>query len=75
MIFFIRIFFYIKMSVSIRREISSTKSYTVIIFDNSHIYKWPTNNYEHNQIKKLYMQDKLHEGIINDYSKWKKLLN
>ena len=63
------------MSVSVRREISSTKSYTVITFDKDHIYKWPTNNYEHNQILKLYKQDKLHPYVINDHTKWKKLFS
>ena len=62
------------MSVSIRRERTFNQSYTVIVFDNDHIYRWPTNDYEHNEILKLYKQDRSYNGIINDHSKWKKLI-
>ena len=56
------------MSVSIRRRVTRNQGFTVIIFDKDHIYNWPTNIHEHNEILKLYKQDRLHEGIYNDHS-------
>ena len=49
--------------VSIRRKRTRTQSYTVIVFDKDNIHEWPTNEHEH------------YKGIINDYTRWKKLLS
>tara|TARA_A100001515_G_scaffold135107_1_gene125787 strand:- start:67 stop:258 length:192 start_codon:yes stop_codon:yes gene_type:complete len=61
------------MSVSIRRKVSRRQSYTVIMFDKDNIHEWPTNEHEHCEIMKIFKQDKPYEGIINDYTKWRKL--
>ena len=58
----------LNMSVSIRRRVTRNQGFTVIIFDKDHIYNWPTNIHEHNEILKLYKQDRTYEGIYNDHS-------
>ena len=60
--------------VSIRRKRTPRQSYTVIVFDKDNIYEWPTSEREPAEIMKIFKQDKPYEGIINDYSKWKKLI-
>ena len=60
--------------VSIRRKHTQNQSYTVIVFDKDNIHEWPTNDYEHNKIMEIFKQDKYYEGILNDYTTWKKLL-
>ena len=60
--------------VSIRRKRGFKKSYTVIVFDKYNIHEWPTNEHEHNEIMKIFKQDKPYEGIINDYTLYRKLL-
>jgi hypothetical protein len=59
--------------VSIRRRRTRNQSYTVIVFDKNNIHQWPTNEHEHCEIMKIFKQDKPYEGIINDYTIWKKL--
>ena len=61
------------MSVIIRRRLGFKKSYTVIMFDKDNIHEWPTNDYEHAEIEKIFMQDKPYDGIINDYTRYKEL--
>jgi hypothetical protein len=56
------------MSVSIRRRVTRRQGYTVIVFDKDHIYNWPTSIREHNEILKLYKQDRSHPGIHNDHA-------
>ena len=56
------------MSVSIRRRVTRNQGFTVIIFDKDHIYNWPTNIHEHNEILKLYKQDRTYDGIYNDHA-------
>jgi hypothetical protein len=52
----------------IRRAVDKHRSYTVI-FLKGEPPKWiPTSDYEHNRILEIYKQDKLYEGIINDFS-------
>ena len=60
--------------VSIRRKHTQNQSYTVIVFDKDNIHEWSTNDYEHNKIMEIFKQDKYYEGILNDYTTWKKLL-
>ena len=60
--------------VSIRRRRTRNQSYTVIVFDKDNIHEWPTNEHEHAEIMKIFKQDKPYEGIINDYTIWKKLI-
>ena len=65
------------MSCSIRRVVSGpgNPSYTLIWFSKDVYYKWPTNDYEHAEIKKIFLQDKPYDGIINDFNQhFKKFL-
>jgi|TARA_B100001093_G_scaffold326830_1_gene311808 hypothetical protein len=50
----------------IRREVTKTKSYTVIVCGD-YIKKIPTNNYEHGEIMKIYKQDKPYQDVLNDF--------
>ena len=43
------------------------------MFDKENIHEWPTNDYEHAEIEKIFMQDKPYDGIINDYTRYKEL--
>ena len=45
--------------VSIRRKRGFKKSYTVIMFDKENIHEWPTNDYEHAEIEKIFMQNQV----------------
>ena len=63
------------MSVSITRKRTFAKSYTVVTFDKDHRYIWPTNEHEHAEIEKIYLQDKPYEGIQNNFTKWRKLFD
>ena len=58
------------MAVSIRRKCAGPgqPSKTLIWFSKDLYYEWPTNDYEHAEIKKIFLQDKPYDGIINDFS-------
>ena len=60
--------------VSIRRKRTFSKSFTVIKFDKYNVYEWPTSEYEHGEIMKIFKQDKPYDGIINDFTIYRKLL-
>lgn len=60
--------------VSIRRKHKRDQGYTVIVFDKDNVHEWPTSDHEHHEIMKIFKQDKYYEGIINDYTIWKKLM-
>ena len=60
--------------VSIRRKRTFSQSFTVIIFDKYNRYEWPTSEYEHGEIMKIFKQDKPYEGILNDFTTYRKLL-
>ena len=71
-LFVVRKLIYNKM-VSIRRKRGFKESYTVIVFDKDNIHEWPTTEQEHGKILEIFKQDKPYEGIINDYTIYKKL--
>jgi hypothetical protein len=56
--------------VSIRRICAGPgkPSKTLIWFSKDLYYEWPTNDYEHEEIRKIFLQDKPREGIINDFN-------
>jgi|TARA_A100001391_G_scaffold201606_1_gene189058 hypothetical protein len=58
------------VSVSIRRICAGPgeKSKTLIHFSKDYYHIWPTNDYEHAEIIKIFKQDKPQEGILNDYN-------
>ena len=56
--------------VSIRRICAGPgeKPKTLIWFSKDLYYIWPTNDYEHEEIRKIFLQDKPREGILNDFN-------
>jgi len=58
------------MSVVIRRICAGPgkKSKTLIHFSKDYYLIWPTNDYEHAEILKIFKQDKPYEGILNDFN-------
>ena len=58
------------MSVIIRRMCAGPgeKSKTLIHFSKDLYYEWPTTDYEHAEIQKIFLQDKPYEGILNDFN-------
>ncbi|MCH6254949.1 hypothetical protein MLD52_00195 [Puniceicoccaceae bacterium K14] len=54
----------------IRRKITREQAFTVFMLPG--VYKeWPTSDYEHQEILKLYKQDKLYRDIVNDFSEYR----
>jgi len=62
--------------VSVRRICSGPDkpSKTLIWFSDDLHYQWPTNDYEHAEIQKIFLQDKPYEGILNDFNQHFKAL-
>lgn len=52
----------------IRRMVDKHRSYTAIFLKGEEPKVFPTSDYEHARILKIYKQDKHHEDIINDFS-------
>jgi hypothetical protein len=56
----------------IRRLVTRTKSYTVIICGDI-VQKIVTSDYEHGEILKIYKQDRPYEDVCNDFTDFKNL--
>ena len=58
------------MSLRIRRSVGGVGQpcYTHLIFSKDYQLKWETNEYEHNQILKIFKQDGKHEDVENDHT-------
>ena len=58
------------MSVSIRRMSAppGQSPKTLIWFSKDYYHIWPTNDYEHAEIEKIFLQNKPYEGILNDFN-------
>ena len=58
------------MSVSIRRMSAPAgqKPKTLIHFSKDYYLIWPTDDYEHAEIEKIFLQDKPYNGILNDFN-------
>ena len=54
----------------IRRRVERDKSYTVFMMPG-YFKEWPTSDYEHQEILKIFKQDRYISGIVNDYSEYK----
>ena len=54
--------------IVIRRMIDRQRAYTAIFLPGEPAKVFPTTDYEHARILQIYKQDKLHEGIVNDFS-------
>lgn len=54
----------------IRRKVTRQQSYTVFMMPG-YYREWPTTEYEHQEILKIYLQDRCHEGIVNDFAEYR----
>ncbi len=52
----------------IRRLETREGGYTVLMLGGDYYKKFPTSLYEHNEILRLFKQDRRHEGVVNDFS-------
>jgi hypothetical protein len=54
--------------ICIRRLVDRERAYTAIFLPGEPARVFPTNDYEHARILQIYKQDRLHEGILNDFT-------
>lgn len=54
--------------VVIRRLVDRHRSYTGIFLPGEPAQIFPTSDHEHARILQIYLQDRRHEGIVNDFS-------
>lgn len=54
--------------VVIRRLVDKHRAYTAIFLPGEEPKVFPTTEYEHGRILKVYLQDRAYEGVINDHS-------
>jgi hypothetical protein len=54
--------------IVIRRLVDRHRAYTGIFLPGEPPRIFPTTDFEHGRILQIYKQDRLHEGIINDFS-------
>ena len=54
----------------IRRKVTRGKSYTVFMLPGYN-EEWPTSEYEHQEILRLFKQDQPYDGIHNDFSDYR----
>ena len=54
----------------IRRKVTRKKSYTVFMLPD-YSEEWPTSEYEHQEILRLFKQDQPYDGIHNDFSDYR----
>jgi hypothetical protein len=53
----------------IRRKVERNQSYTVFMLPG-YFKQWPTSDYEHQEILKVFKQDRPLAGIVNDFSEF-----
>lgn len=53
--------------IVIRRMVDKNKSYTAIFLPGEKPKIFPTTEYEHNRILKIYKQEKKHDDVFNDF--------
>lgn len=54
----------------IRRKVTREQAYTVFMLPGYN-EEWPTSDYEHQEILELFLQDRPHEGIENDFTDYR----
>jgi len=54
----------------IRRKVTFNQAYTVFMLPGIH-KEWPTTEREHQEILKVFKQDRAYEGIENDFTDFK----
>ena len=53
----------------IRRKVERDQSFTVFMLPG-YFKEWPTSDYEHQEILKVFKQDRPLNGIVNDFSEF-----
>jgi len=53
----------------IRRKVERQRAFTVLMLPG-YYREWPTSDYEHHEILKIFKQDRPYEGIVNDFSEY-----
>ena len=56
--------------IKIRRLVDRRRAYTGIFLPGEPAQIFPTSEHEHARIMQIYLQDKPHEGIVNDFSEY-----
>jgi len=51
----------------VRRKLTRSQGYTVLMLPG-YQREWPTSEWEHREIEKLFLQDRPYEGVVNDFS-------
>jgi len=59
-----------KLMIVIRRLVDRRRAYTGIFLPGEPAQIFPTSEHEHARIMQIYLQDKPHEGIVNDFSEY-----
>jgi len=54
----------------IRRKVTRDQAYTVFMLPGYN-EEWPTSDYEHKEILRLFKQDQPYEGIVNDFTDYR----
>ena len=54
--------------IVIRRMIDRQRAYTAIFLRGEPAKIFPTTDYEHARILQIYKQDRVHAGILNDFT-------
>lgn len=52
----------------IRRLVDRERAYTAIFLPGEPPKIFPTTDYEHARILQIYLQDRPHEGVLNDFT-------
>lgn len=52
----------------IRRMVDRRRAYTALFLPGEPPRIFPTTDYEHARILQIYLQDRPHEGVCNDFS-------
>ncbi len=56
--------------ITIRRLVDRHRAYTGIFLPGVEPKIFPTSDYEHGRILKIYLQDRAYEGIHNDFTEF-----
>ena len=59
---------YSSRMIVIRRMVDRERAYTAIFLPGEPAKIFPTTDYEHARILQIYNQDRLHAGILNDFT-------
>ncbi len=54
----------------IRRKVTRSQAFTVFMLPG-HRQEWPTSDYEHQEILRLFLQDRPVDGVLNDFTDYR----